>query len=425
MFKDDASVANQVLPFTSWDSPRPEQLWEFLADYEAKAGGQAFAIPHNSNLTYGRMFSVRDSNGEPLTRSHALTRSRWEPVVEATQIKGDSETHPVISPEDKFAEFETWNGWAGKVNGGKMWTGNNVRIRPDELIKYEYVRSALQLGLQQLAATGANPFKFGLIGSTDSHTALTGVAEDNFWGKTRAAEPSARRATQAYSVLNWEMSAAGYDAVWARENTREAIFDAMRRREVYATTGPRITLRFFAGWAFEDDDALRPDLARSGYAKGVPMGSDLGPGPAGSSPGFLIQAAKDPIGANLDRVQVVKGWLDDAGVIRENVYNVAVSGDRKIRRNGTVKNVGSTVNVAEASYTNAIGNPELSVMWHDPDFSPDQHAVYYVRVLEIPTPRWTAYDAKFYGLDLPDEVTMVTQERAYSSPIWYTPDNNR
>jgi hypothetical protein len=327
-----------------------------------------------------------------------------------------------LSPDDEFADYETWNGWAGRENGGVMWTGNRVGMRPDRNIKHQYARSALKLGLQQQAETGANPFKFGMIGSTDSHTGLTAVDENNFWGKTMSAEPSQRRVQNPWAINNWEMSAAGYAAVWAEANTREALFSAMRRKEVYSSTGPRMTLRFFGGWDYATDDAMRPDLAGVGYAKGVPMGGDLTHGPEGKSPSFLIRAVKDPDGANLDRVQVIKGWRDEKGELHEKVYNVALSDGRKEGRSGRVKPVGNTVDVKDASYTNSIGDPELAVVWNDPDFNRDELAFYYVRVLEIPTPRWTAYDAKFYGLkDLPEEIPMVTQERAYTSPIWYTP----
>ncbi len=422
VFRDGADRVQRVVPFTSWDSPKPEDLWRYLGQYEQDTGGSVMAIPHNSNLTFGVMFDRVDSENRPLTRDYAELRMRWEPIVEATQIKGDSETHPYLSPDDEFADFETWNGWAGKVNGGKMWTGNNVRIRPDERIAGEYVRSAFKRGLGQRASTGANPFKFGLIGSSDSHTALSAVAEDNFFGKTRSAEPRAGRTLGAYSVINWEMSAAGYAAVWARENTREAIFDAMRRKEVYATTGPRLRVRFFGGWEFDADDAMRADLADIGYSKGVPMGGDLAGAKGGKAPNFLIQAVKDPAGAHLDRIQVVKGWRDEDGELHEKVFNAAVSDGRRISRRGSVRAVGSTVDVEGATYSNSIGDPELAVVWTDPQFVETQHAFYYVRVLEIPTPRWTAYDAKFYGLrDLPEKIPMVTQERGYTSPIWYTP----
>ena len=422
IFKDGAGKAGQVLPFTSYDSGKAEDLWKFLDGYEEQTGGSILAIPHNPNLTSGTMFALEDSEGRPLDKDYARTRSQWEPLLEVTQIKGDSETHSFLSPDDEFADYETWNGWAGREAGGVMWTGNRTAVRPNEKIQFEYARSALKLGLGQLADTGVNPFKFGMIGSSDSHTALSAVDENNFWGKTAAAEPSAGRMGLRYSVMNWEMNAAGYAAVWAEENTREALFDAMRRKEVYATTGPRMVLRFFGGWDYEADDALRFDLAAIGYAKGVPMGGELTQAPTGKAPSFLIRAVKDPDGANLDRVQVVKGWRDKGGELHELVHSVALSDGRTVNRRGKAKPVGSTVDVKDASYTNSIGDPEMAVVWRDPDFNEDELAFYYVRVIEIPTPRWTAYDAKFYGLtDVPENIQMVTQERAYSSPIWYTP----
>lgn len=423
IFKDDAVKAQEILPFTSWDSFDPEDLWSFMADYEENTGGSILAIPHNGNLTSGPlMFPLITSKNEPLTRDYNLRRSRWEPLVEATQIKGDSETHPTISPDDEFADFETWNGWAGRVNGGVIWTGRNTYMRPDNEIQFQYSRSALKLGLGEQARTGVNPFKFGMIGSSDSHTGLAAVDENNFFGKTMSAEPSSTRVLGKWAINNWEMNAAGYAAVWSKENTRESIFDAMQRKEVYASTGPRMTVRFFGGWDYTSGDAARSDLAEIGYAKGVPMGGDLAHGPKGKSPKFLIRAVKDPIGAHLDRLQVVKGWRDENGELHEQVYNVAVSDDRKINSRGKVSSVGSTVDVENASYRNSIGDPELAVVWKDPDFKSDEAAFYYVRVLEIPTPRWTAYDAKLYGLDeLPQHITMTTQERAYTSPIWYTP----
>ena len=411
VFRDDAERVNRILPFSSYDSTYVEDLWGFLEAYERDTGGSVLAIPHNSNLTFGLMFELQYSTGEPLDEGYVRARARWEPLLEVTQIKGDSETHPKLSPDDPFADFETWNGWGGR--------GPNPN-RPDDKIQFEYARSALKLGLEQQVKHGGNPFKFGLIGSTDSHTALATAAEDNSWGKFARDEPSDGRLFSEWP--SWQASAAGYAAVWATENTREALFDAMRRKETYASTGPRMAVRFFGGWDFADSDALRPDLAGIGYAKGVPMGGDLSNGPVGESPSFLIRAVKDPEGANLDRVQIIKGWQDAQGELHEKVYNVALSDGRKVKRNGSAKPVGDTVDVADASYTNSIGDPELATVWIDPDFEADELAFYYVRVLEIPTPRWTAYDAKYYGLkDLSDDIPMVIQERAYTSPIWYTP----
>ena len=422
IFKDDAGKADQILPFSSYDSWDPEKLWSYLSDYETKTGGGVLAIPHNSNLTNGLMFSLQDYQGRPLDNTYAKMRSRWEPLVEATQIKGDSETHPILSPTDEFADYETWNGWNGRQTG-KTLSKESVKQKP-----YEYVRSALKLGLQQQTKLGVNPFKFGLIGSTDSHTSLATGDENNFWGKMSKDEPSPERLKiptlpWAPENLGWEYAASGYAGVWAEGNTREALFAAMKRKETYATTGPRMTVRFFGGWDFENNDALKPDLAKIGYAKGVPMGGDLTNTPHDRSPTFLIRAVRDPDGANLDRVQVIKGWHDKDGELHEKIYDVALADNRKTNWRGKIKPVGSTVDIKDASYTNTIGDPELAVVWKDPDFNKDELAFYYVRVLEIPTPRWTAYDAKFFGLtDVPKEVPMVTQERAYTSPIWYSPE---
>ena len=369
------------------------------------------AIPHNPNMSNGRMFAIENSEGRSFSQVYASNRSRWEPLLEVTQTKGDSETHPVLSPTDEFSDYETFS-WPGSSNKGRQ---------------YEYARSALKLGLDQQARLGVNPFKFGLIGSTDSHTSLPAIEENNFWGKMPKQEPDADRIKEGVSV--WKRiakllspSASGYAAVWAVENTRESLFNAMKRKEVYATTGPRITVRFFGGWDYHKDEAFKPDLARIGYRKGVPMGGDLFSAPAGKSPNFLIRAVKDPIGAHLDRLQVIKGWRNKKGGLLEKVYDVALSDNRKFKRLGKVEAVGNTVDVADASYTNNIGDPELAIVWQDPDFDKDELAFYYVRVLEIPTPRWTAYDAKFFGIeDIPPEIPMVTQERAYTSPIWYHP----
>ncbi len=403
LFRDGTDLTNQVLPFRGSDSNNVRNLWKYLESYERRTGGQVLAIPHNGNLSNGAMFQLTDLDGHALTREYAASRSRWEPLYEVTQIKGDGEAHPALSPTDEFADYETWNGF-----DMGSW---------QQRLQTEYARSALKLGLEQNTKLGENPFKFGMIGSTDAHTSLATADEDNFWGKAPLSEPSRHR------VLNaWFLTASGYAAVWARENTRASLFDAMNRREVYASTGPRITLRFFGGWDYAPEDATAPELASIGYAKGVPMGGDLTQAPAKKPASFLIRAVRDPDGANLDRIQVIKGWRDAGGELRERIHNVSLSDNRKVSWRGKVKPVGNTVDVQAASYTNTIGDPELAVVWSDPDFDKEEPAFYYVRVLEIPTPRWTAYDARFYGLtDLPEEITTVTQERAYSSPIWYTP----
>ena len=421
IFKDDAEKVNQILPFTAYDSVEPEQLWQFMEDYEQKTAGEVLAIPHNSNISEGYTFALTNSKGELFDKSYALMRSRWEPLVEVTQVKGDSESHPFLSPYDEFADYETWNSWYGwRPDDGDL----EVQKRRKE---FEYVRPALKNGLVLQSQLGINPFKVGMIGSTDAHNSLTTADENNFWGKHALSEPSRHRLdvsdkTESLSLTtSWQYAASGYAAVWAEENTREALFAAMKRKEVYATTGPRINVRFFGGWHFSADDAYSPDLAAIGYIRGVPMGGDLSAAPAQESPKFLIRAVKDPDGANLDRVQVIKGWHDANGEPHEKIYNVALSGGRKDLGPKT-KKVGNTVDVADASYTNTIGDPELVVVWEDPDFDPNELAFYYLRILEIPTPRWTAYDAKFFKkTTLSKDVPLITQERAYTTPIWYSP----
>jgi hypothetical protein len=417
VFRDNAEKANQIVPFSSLDSDNPENLWKALAAYEEKTGGSVLAIPHNGNLSNGRMFEIVDFAGNPLTRKYAETRSRWEPLVEATQMKGDGEAHPFLSPNDEFAGFERWD-------------RGNLDLSTDkkpEMLQYEYVRSALKLGLKLESDLGVNPYKFGLIGSTDSHTGLATADSDNFFSKLPAYEPSPDRWKHASgfpsgkAYYGWEFVAAGYAGVWATANTREALWDAMKRKETYATTGPRMIVRFFGGWDFDTRDSQRPNFAAIGYEKGVPMGGDLQQAPSGKSPTFLVAALKDPIGANLDRLQVVKGWLDSKREVQEKVYDVAWSGNRKPGADGKLPAVGNTVDMKTATYTNTIGVPELITTWKDPDFDPSLKAFYYVRVLEIPTPRWTLYDAVKFGVTMDPKVPMVEQQRAYTSPIWYTP----
>jgi hypothetical protein len=366
------------------------------------------------------MFPLIESfTGQPIDRAYAETRARWERLYEATQIKGDGEAHPFLSPNDEFADYETWDKGNLDLSEAK---------RP-EMLEFEYARSALKNGLKLEQELGINPYKFGMIGSTDAHTGLTAVEEENFFGKVSSTEPSPERGSNTFIkrgdavIMDWEMTASGYAAVWATENTREALFDAMERRETYATTGPRMLVRFFGGWDFEPQHAHSRLPAETGYTKGVPMGGDLRDAPAGKSPTFLVAALKDPIGANLDRIQIVKGWLDQDGQSQEKVYDV-VWGDADERQpgaDGKLPPVGNTVDVANAIWTNTIGAPELITVWQDPEFDPSQRAFYYARVIEIPTPRWTAYDAKRFGTQMPPEAPMITQERAYTSPIWYTP----
>ena len=420
VFRDTAERTSQVLPLSMYDSVDAEDLWDYMLAYQEKTGGQVLAIPHNGNLSNGLMFDVETYSGEPLTRAYAEIRSRLEPIVEVTQIKGDGEAHALLSPDDEFADFETLD--KGNISGKEAKT-------PDMLPR-EYARAALKEGLRLEEQLGVNPFKFGMIGSTDAHNALPTTREENNFGKAHFVEPSADRyehplivaPNPELSILTKDLGASGLAAVWARENTRESIWDAMARREVYATTGTRLLVRVFGGWDFEPDEVHRPDFARQGYARGVPMGGDLRNAPAGAAPRFMIRALRDADGANLDRIQVIKGWLDDAGETHERIYDVAVSDGRTIGADGRCRApVGSTVDVEDASYTNTIGEVFLKAHWVDPDFDPDQRAFYYVRAIEIPTPRWIAYDAKFFGFELPDDVATTVQDRAYTSPIWYTP----
>ena len=421
IFKDDKTKADQIVPFSAADSENPAKLWKFMDAYQEKTGGTVLAIPHNGNLSNGRMFALVDFEGKGLSREYAETRARLEPVYEVTQIKGDGEAHPFLSPNDEFAGYELWD--KGNLD--------LTELKRPEMLQYEYAREGLKLGLKLEQQLGINPYKFGMIGSTDSHTSLATAEEDNFFGKHSGAEPSPGRAEHAFMqstdgkvrIMGWEMTASGYAAVWAADNTREAIFDALERKEVYATTGPRMILRFFGGWDFQPGDAKTRSPAEVGYVKGVPMGGDLSAAPEGKSPSFLIGALKDPIGANLDRVQIVKGWQEANGALNEKVYDVVWSNaaTRKPGPDGKLPPVGNTVDVPSATWTNTIGDPELITVWSDPDFKAGERAFYYVRVIEIPTPRWTAYDAKRFGIQLPKEVPMTTQERAYTSPIWYTP----
>jgi hypothetical protein len=421
LFRDNADRALQVVPLTAFDHPDPEMLWKYLADYEQKTGGQVLAMPHNSNLSGGLMFSDHTLAGKPLDHAYAEARAKWEPVAEVTQTKGDSETHPTVSPDDEFANFERWD--KANIMGTKLDT--------PEQQPYNYLRPSLTRGLKWEQTIGVNPFKYGLIGASDSHTGLSTVDADNFFGAIPPeGEPNRGRITApphkivpvakvGQSAL--DMSSAGLAGVWATENTRAGIFDALRRREVYGTTGPRMTVRVFAGWHFAAADVARADFAANGYAHGVPMGGDLSGAHAGEKPTLLIQAAKDPDGANLDRVQVIKGWVDSGNATHEKIYNAAWSGPRHPDADGKIALVGSTVDVAHATYSNSIGAPVLATAWTDPDFNPAQRAYYYIRVIEIPTPRWSTYDAARFGVKLPPGVPAQVTQRAYTSPIWYTP----
>ena len=416
IFKDGADKAKQVVPFSAQDSPDPEMLWEFLQSYEDDVGGQVLAIAHNGNLSNGQMFSRTTYGGERLDSNYVQRRTKWEPLYEVTQIKGDGETHRLLSPDDEFADFETWD--IGGIDGSVPKTV--------DMLPGEYAREALKTGLLLERSGIGNPFKFGMIGSTDSHTSLATADDDNFFGKFAELEPRKERMydvildDEGGTIKGYGQTSSGYAAVWAHENTRASIFEAMERRETYATTGPRMNLRFFGGWDFTDKDA-KGDFVKAGYTRGVPMGGDLHAATRGA-PSFIVAATKDPEGANLDRVQVIKGWVDSTGKAHERVYDVAVSDGRTIGADGRARTpVGNTVDVESATWTNSIGDPQMITVWTDPDFDARERAFYYVRVLEIPTPRWTAYDVKRFGTEVRPAVPMVTQQRAYSSAIWYTP----
>ncbi len=420
IYRGNAKEANKVLPYTTFQSDDPENLWKWMEAYEKKTGGKLLAIPHNGNLSNGLMFAQTTLSGKPLTKEYAAERQKWEILYEVTQVKGTSEAHPSLSPTDEFANFE-------------IWDKGNLILQPKKPgdINSEYIRDALKNGLKLEQELGVNPFKYGMAGGTDDHTGITSTEEDNFFGKFKTSEPSNKRWSEnamnfdGRTMKGWELGASGWTGVWATSNTREAIWDAMKRKETYASTGPRITVRFFGGFDFAASDLAKTNWVEAAYGKGVPMGGDLTATTASKAPSFIVMAAKDPMSANLDRVQIIKGWVDAKGNKQEKVYNV-VWGDadkRKLDSKGKLPSVGNTVNLETATVDNSIGDPELSTVWTDPDFNAALPAFYYVRVLEIPTPRWTAFDAVKYKIKMTANVPMTLQERAYTSPIWYTPKN--
>lgn len=416
VFKDDADKVSQMIPFSGQDSLDPRDLWQALANYETATGGEVLSIAHNGNLSNGMMFPDETVGGSPIDEAYASLRARFETVYEVTQVKGDGEAHPVLSPDDEFADFENWD-WDNIGRSQK---------KEDWMLPQEYARGALKRGLRFEDELGVNPFKIGLIGSTDGHNSISTPEEDNFFGKFPESEPGPARLENAMALDRlWQNSllvASGYAAVWAKENTRAAIFDAIKRREVYATTGSRIKVRFFSGWEFDETDIHRPAMLDIAYGTGVPMGGDLSKAKMGQVPKFLVIAAMDADGARLDRIQIIKGWMDKAGKLQEKVYDVAWSDDRKLdKRTGKLPAVGNTVDVENATYLNTIGAPQLSTYWEDPDFDRAERAFYYARVLEIPTPRWTTYDSAYFNVELQEEVPSTIQDRAYTSPIWYTP----
>jgi hypothetical protein len=421
IFRDNGDRAGQVVPYTTQEpigSTDPLELYKWMTNYEAKTSGTVLALAHNGNLSNGIMFPLDvQYTGRKLDAFYVEQRARWEPMYEITQIKGDGETHPFLSPDDEFANYETWD--AGNLDLSEA--------KKNEMLQYEYGREALKNGLLLEARLGTNPYKFGLVGSTDSHTALSTAEEDNFFGKHSGSEPSPQRMLHPFTETKqgkfdgWQTVASGLAAVWAKENTRQAIFDAMARREVYGTTGPRMMVRFFGGWDFTLQDLNSRQPAFQGYEKGVPMGGDLSAHKGGKAPTFMVYSLRDPIGANLDRIQIIKGWLDANGKTHEKVYDVAWSDNRKPDSDGKLPPVGNTVDIKNASWINSIGASELGAVWTDPDFDAKERAFYYARVIEIPTPRWIVYDAFRFGVEIPEGAETIHQERAYTAPIWYTP----
>ncbi len=426
IFRDNGDRARQVVPYTTFPpigSPDPLDLYKYLENYEARTNGAVMALAHNGNLSNGIMFPVdAQYSGKKIDKFYVEQREKWERIYEITQIKGDGEAHPFLSPNDEFADYGTWD--VGNLDVSEAKT--------DDMLAGEYAREALKNGLALEKKLGTNPYKFGFTGATDSHTSLATAEENNFFGKHTGYEPSPKRLTHPFvktehgEIFAWQMVASGITAVWAHENTRASIFDAMDRKELYATTGPRMMVRFFGGWNYTDADINSREPTFRGYEKGVPMGGDLPPrSKDAKAPSFMVYALRDVIGANLDRIQIIKGWLDSKGKTHEKVYNVAWSDSRKLGADGKLPAVGNTVDIASASWTNTIGASELATVWTDPDFDPAESAFYYARVLEIPTPPWYAYDAFRFGIEIPKGAPKSQQERAYTSPIWYTPTKKK
>ena len=391
VYRDNADKAKNMLPFSALDGPDPEDLWKFMSQYEKTTGGQVLAIPHNGNVSNGKMFSLKRINGSDFDTAYSSLRQKWEPLYEVTQVKGDAEAHPYLSPTDEYADFETWD-------------QGNLRMEPKtpDMLAGEYARSALKNGLAVEKQTGVNPFKFGLIGGTDTHNSLSTADDENFYGKFIDSLPGPERTKNTLGDRlwdNWRLSASGYTAVWADENTREAIFDALRRKEVYASTGPRILLRFFGGWDYEKSDIERPNFFGSeAYKKGVPMGGDLIENENQTKPRFVFKVAKDPSGNKLDKLQIIKAWLDETGQTHEKIFTVKES-------------------------ENGIGADSFFAIWTDENFKKNEPAFYYARVLEVPSKRWTSFDKERFGVILAPETPENIRERVYSSPIWYSPED--
>lgn len=396
-------------PMSYIDINREEGLWSWLAELE-KQGMKVIAIPHNSNASKGMMFATQDSSGDPIDLDYAGMRSHFEPLIEMMQIKGNSEVHRSFWAADEFANFEN-------ADSIQDYSGRTFR-------KEDFVRWGLAKGLAYEQSLGVNPYHYGIVGGTDNHNGTPGnVAEDNFaLGSHGAADGTIER-RRTGEVGGWikgmDLNPGALTGVWATRNTREAIWDALQARETFATSGPRIKVRFFGRLGQDEVPADSRFMVERGYAQGVPMGGTLNG--SGGAPSFTVWAIKEADGANLDRIQIVKGWVDTQGEPQDRVFDVVWSGDRKPDASGKLPSVGNTVDLKEATYTNTVGSPELTGSWTDKDFDPQQHALYYVRVLQIPTPRWSTYDAVRANLPLLEDVPATIQERAWSSPIWYTP----
>ncbi len=417
IYKQGGDKARDILPLTTFETEDPRKLWEWMANYEAQTGDQLLAIPHNGNMSNGRMLEEQEFDGSPMTQEWAEMRQKYERLMELFQYKGQSEAHPFLSTDDEFADYE-------------LWDRGNLVLKPKEskeALKYEYWREGLKSGMRIKQELGVNPFMYGSNSASDTHTGLSSVDESEFYGKFKTVEPSNEErwnfpliSGNGDNYLGWEMAASGIMGVWAESNTREDIWDAMYNRETFSTTGPRMKMRFFGGFGYNESD-MGNSMVQAGYDKGVAMGSTLEGTSDENAPSFLIQVLKDPDGANLDRIQVIKGWVDANGETQEKIYEVAWAGGRELNADGKLPAVGNTVNLETAEYTNDIGAAELSTFWTDPDFDPSLPSFYYVRALEIPTPRWTLFDKVRFNLDLPDEVPLVHQERGVTSPIWYNP----
>lgn len=408
----DGKSAKVFQPFGSDDSLYPEDLWAWLDKTSQETGGNFIAIPHNSNISKGAMFDTITMRNEPIGPEYAEIRRRWEPIVEVTQYKGDSETHPVLSPDDSFADFEDYPFYIQRD-----WTEYKPQVG-------DFMRSALIRGMQIEREIGVNPYQFGVIGSTDAHTGLAAAEENNFHGKFATDSIPLSKldswSDNANSSFGWAMGAQGLAAVWAEENTRESIMQAMKRRETYATTGPRIGLRFYGGYGL-DATALEASSFPYESSGAVPMGGELDQ-KEGGAPVFLVHAMADPKSGTLDRIQIVKGWVDAAGEANEKVFDVAWASTGRMQADGSLAPVPNTVNLETGTWSNEAGAPTLTAEWRDPEFDPSMMAFYYVRVLEVPTPRHSLLDKLALGGEVDTRRPDTIQERAYSSPIWYRPD---